>query len=145
MQNIWNKLKKASKTGQDKKVWYLLLRVFRMLLPKFNFWRGDRTLGYVSTIIWDFPNIFFIPKVLILMLFSNSWGNSCTKFAILDILFRFTCGWSSLYWNIVKFQIVWTRLSENFLFDLYTSSDDWNFWKKCSFVSKNLVLSKNYQ
>ena len=92
MQNIWNKLEKSSKTGQDKKSWYLLLRVFGLLLPKFNFWKGDWALGYVSTQIWDFSNISLFPKILSLKSFDNLWGNSHTKFAILDITFRFTCG-----------------------------------------------------
>ena len=67
-------------------VWYLLLRVFWLLLPKFNFWKGDWTLGYISTQIWDFPNIFLFPKILSLTLFGNSWGSSYTEFAILDIV-----------------------------------------------------------
>ena len=36
---------------------YPLLRVFWLLLPKFNFWKGERELGYVATQIWDFYNI----------------------------------------------------------------------------------------
>ena len=32
-----------------------------------------------------------------------------------------------------------------FLFAYYTSNDDSNFWKKCLFGSKKLVLLKNYQ
>ena len=73
-QNIWNRVEKSSKIGQDskrekclyselfwsecgkmrsrispntdtfyavtRKVWYLLLRAFWLLLPKFNFWSG---------------------------------------------------------------------------------------------------------
>ena len=27
-QNIWNKMEQSSKTGQEKKAWYLFLRVF---------------------------------------------------------------------------------------------------------------------
>ena len=42
-------------------------------------------------------------------------------------------------------KILLQRLSEFFLFALNTSSGDLNFWKKCSFGSKRLVLSKNYQ
>ena len=90
-QNIWNKIDKSSKTGQDKKSLTPLSRVFWLLLPKFNFWKGDWALGYVSTQIWDFPNIFLFPKILSLKSFGNSWGSSYTKFAILDITFRFTC------------------------------------------------------
>ena len=56
--------------------------VFWLLLPEFNFWKGDWALGYVSTQIWDFPNISWFPKILSLKSFGNWWGNSCTKFAI---------------------------------------------------------------
>ena len=38
-QNIWNKTEKFSNIEQDKK----------KLLLKFNFWKGDWALGYVST------------------------------------------------------------------------------------------------
>ena len=38
-------------------VWYRLLPIFWLLLPEFNFWRGDWALDYVSSQIWDFPNI----------------------------------------------------------------------------------------
>ena len=37
--------------------WYLLLRIFRLLLLKFNFWKEDWPLGYASTKIWDFSII----------------------------------------------------------------------------------------
>ena len=80
------------KLDRKRNVWYQLLHVFWQLLPKFNLWKEDWALGYVSTQIWDFPNIFLFPKILSLKLFGNSWGNSYTKFAILDITFCFTCG-----------------------------------------------------
>ena len=54
----------------------------------FNFWEGDWELDYVSTQIWDFPNISLFPKILSL----KSFGNSYTNFVILDITFRFTWG-----------------------------------------------------
>ena len=49
-----------------RKVWYLLLHVFSLQLPKFTFWKGDWSLGYVSTQIWDYSNIYLFPKVLLL-------------------------------------------------------------------------------
>ena len=85
----WRNPVKLDRTG---KVWYLLLRVFWVLLPEFNFWGGDWALGYVCTQIWDFPNISLFSKILSLKSFGNSWGSSYTKFSILDITFRFTCG-----------------------------------------------------
>ena len=54
---------------------------------------GDWALGYVCAQIWDFPNISLFPRILRLKLF----GNSYTKFALVDITFRFTCGSSGLY------------------------------------------------
>ena len=60
------------KLDRARKVWYLLLRVFWLLLLKFNFWNEDWALGYVSTKIWDFPNISLFPKILSLKSFGNS-------------------------------------------------------------------------
>ena len=48
--------------------------------------------------------------LIFLKSFGNSGGNSYTKFAILDIKFPFTCGESDLYYNIVKFQYIMTRI-----------------------------------
>ena len=136
-------------------------RVFWLLLPTFNLWKGDWALAYVSSrdfssisqfpkilslfffscwalayvssrdfsSISQFPRIlslfFFLcghlarppivenaAKILSLTLFRNSWGNSYTKFAILDIKFRFTCGDADLYQNTVKFQHIITRIVE---------------------------------
>ena len=81
-----------------------------MLLAKLSFWKRDWGLGYVFTQIWDFRNISLFPRILSLKLFGNSWGNSCTKFAILDITFRFTFGESDLYYNIAKFQNIMTKI-----------------------------------
>ena len=67
-------------------------------------------LGYVFTQIWDFPKISLFSKILSLTSFGSSSGNSCTKFAILDITFRFTCGQSDLYQNIVKFQNIMNKI-----------------------------------
>ena len=37
-----------------------------------------------------------LPKILSLKSFGNSWGNFCSKFVVLDIKYRFTCGYSDL-------------------------------------------------
>ena len=42
-------------------------------------------------------------------------------------------------------KICLVRESENFLFAIYTCSDDSNFCKKRSFDLKNLLLSKIYE
>ena len=49
------KVEKCSKIGQEKKS--LISAFVCFLLPKFNFWKGDWTLGYVFTQIWDFSII----------------------------------------------------------------------------------------
>ena len=66
---IWGGMESPVKLDGARKVWYLLLRVFWLLLPGFNFWRGDWALGYVSSQIWDFPNMSLFPKILILFFF----------------------------------------------------------------------------
>ena len=54
---------------------------------------GGGALGTdFSTQLSHFPNISLFPKVLNLKSFSNSWGNSYSKFVILDITFHFTNG-----------------------------------------------------
>ena len=75
------KCRNPVKLDRTRKVWYLFSH-FLWLLPKFYLWRGDWTLGYDS----------LFPKILSLKLFGISWGNWYTKFAILDMTFRFTCG-----------------------------------------------------
>lgn len=48
-------------------------------------WSRDWTLGFVTTQIWDFPNIFWFPKIISLKSFSTWRGKSNTKFLTLDI------------------------------------------------------------
>ena len=43
--------------------------------------------------------------MLDLISFSNTWGNSYTKFVIQGYKFRFIYGKSDLYWNIVSFYL----------------------------------------
>ena len=45
------------KLDRKRKVWYLFLRIFQLLLPKPNFFKGDLALGNVSNEISDFSNI----------------------------------------------------------------------------------------
>ena len=61
----WTKYLEQNRTT---KVWYLLLHVSWLLLPKFNSWKGDWALGCVLTQIWDFSIIFLFPKILSLTL-----------------------------------------------------------------------------
>ena len=68
-----------------------------MLLPMFNFLKGDWALGYPSLQVLDFLNISLFPKMLSLKSFGNSWRILYTEFAKLDITFRFTRGKSDLY------------------------------------------------
>ena len=70
--------------------------------------------------MWSVTKILSI-KILSLKSFGKSWGDSYTKFAILGIKFRFTCGESDLYLNSTngksdlylnstKFQNIMTRI-----------------------------------
>ena len=68
-QSIWNKIEKSSKTRQEKR-FDIYFCVFWLLLPKFNFWKGDWALGYVSNQIYT-----LFPKNLSLKSFGNSWDN----------------------------------------------------------------------
>ena len=61
---------------------------------------------------WDFSKMFLFPKILSL----KSFGNSYTKFAILDITYHFTCGKSDLYQNNVKFRNIITMFVWKFSF-----------------------------
>ena len=102
-------------------------------MTKSKFLKGDSALAYVSTQIWDFSSISHIFKILSPKLF----GNSYTKFAILVITFPFSCGESDLYWNIVKFQIVMTRIVRKFSL----CSSHFQCWFK--FLEKVLIWLKN--
>ena len=88
IQQNWTRLHKCN---------YLILRVFGQLMSTFSFWNEDWTLGCLSTHTWHlFIDILIFPNFLSLKWFGKSWGNSCTKFVVLDITHRFTCGNSDL-------------------------------------------------
>ena len=93
---------------QTLKNWYPLLRTF---LPKFNFMTRIWAVGYASTQIWDFSSSSYFSKIPNLKLFDNWWGNSYTKFAILDIKcsFSFENEWV-LYWNVLTFLSNMTKI-----------------------------------
>ena len=57
------------KLERARKVWYLLLLGFWLLLPRFNFWKGDW---------WLFPNFLRSYRKS----FGNSWRNSHTRYQI---------------------------------------------------------------
>ena len=104
------------KLDRSRKVWYLLLHVFWLRLPKFTFWKENWALEYVSTQNLDFPNVSFFPMFLCLKLFRNLWGKSDTKLAILDIICLFTYGQSGVYQNIAMFQNIMTIIVWKFSF-----------------------------
>ena len=64
--------------------------------------------------------IFLIFSILILSLklFGNSWANACTKFIIIEIKSRFTCGESILCQSIVLFHYI---ISASHSFTTYVS------------------------
>ena len=49
MQDIWNRVGEASKTGHGKKGLISTFACFLTATAKFNFWKEDWALGYVST------------------------------------------------------------------------------------------------
>ena len=59
---------------------------------KFSFWRGDWALGYHSVKFRHFPNISVFSKILSLISFSNSWGNSYIQCLSVIMVHCFTCG-----------------------------------------------------
>ena len=59
-QQNWNKIKKSE--NRTRKLWYLLLRIYWLLLPKIYFWKRDWALDSLSTQFWDFPQYFLISE-----------------------------------------------------------------------------------
>ena len=114
------------------------MRAFWQPLSTFNFRIKDWAIGCISTHIWHFSNIFSFPKILTLKSFGNSWGNPCTKFVMLDIKYRFTCGDSDQSEIIKKCQNIMTWIIWKFSFALYSSNDDSTFWEKYQFCRQNV-------
>ena len=108
------------------------------MLTNFYFWQEGWTLGYHSMMLTQFPDISQLAKFLSLKSFGNSWGNSCTKFVMLDIKYHFTCSDSDLSKIIKKCQNIMTKTVWKFSFGLYSSNDDSTFWKKYQFWLKNV-------
>ena len=92
-------------------------------MPKIDFWRVDWTLAYVPSLFWDFPIIFWFSKVLSVKSFDKLWGNSYTKFIILDIKSILL-----LYGNTVNCQTFYRGLSKKFTIVFYVFNNDSNFW-----------------
>ena len=128
------------KSDWTRKIWYLLLRVSWLLLPKFYLQKGDWDLVYISTQVLDFCNSPKVSKIL-------SLTRSATReeHCILSLIYYISSfvllvkKWTCIK-KMCSYKILWPGLSENFPFSQYTSNDDWNFWKKRSL---NLVISKN--
>ena len=114
------------------------MHVFWQLLSMCNFWKEDWALGCISTYFAHFSNISYFPKILSVKSFNNSWGNSRTKFIILDIKYCFTCGDSNLSEIIKKLQNLMARIVWKFYFALYSSNDYSTFWKKHQFWHQNV-------
>ena len=145
---LWTKVKLDKKT---RKLWYLLVHTFWLLMPRFNFWKGDWALGYDSIQILDFANVSSFPKILSI--------GSYSKFVILNIKYHV----SFYLWHLrplPKHKVIKCYDQNFFLFfflfffafccccccfvfcfffALYTSIDDSTFWEKSSFGSKMLL------
>ena len=66
-------------------------------MTKVLFFEGGLSIRFCINVLRDFPDISSFPKILSFKSFGNSWGKSYTKFIILEIKSRFTCGESNLY------------------------------------------------
>ena len=99
------------KLDNTSKMQYLILCVFWKLLPIFNFWKEEWALGCISIYISHFFNISEFPKILRL----KTFGNSCTKFVMLDIKYRFSCGDLGLSEIIKKCQKIMARIVDRIL------------------------------
>ena len=63
-QNIWNKIEKSRKTGQNKKSLISICACFLTAIVKFNFWKGDWAMGYSPSKFGIFLIISFFPRSL---------------------------------------------------------------------------------
>ena len=62
--NIWRKIRKSSKTAQEKKsLISSFVCFFFLLLPKLNLCKGKCALHCVSTQTLDFVKIFLLPNI----------------------------------------------------------------------------------
>ena len=73
-------------------------------ITKYYIWRDEWILACVSHPIFRLPFYFQISSDLSVRQFYKLCGNSFTKFIILDIRFRFTCGKLNLNTNTINFQ-----------------------------------------
>ena len=92
-----NKVQKSIKIGQNKRICYLLLRVFWLVLPKFSFWKIDSELGYFRTEIRYFSIFPNSQRPSVSNCSAACGKNTFTESVILDIKLRFTCVESNLY------------------------------------------------
>ena len=126
---ILNKIEKSSKIGQGKKS---LIPFF----PCFFDWYCETLISWRETNRWAMPST----KFEVCLIFPNFQGSNLmfyTKFVILDIKARFSCGESDLYQNIIKFQNILTRIDWKFL--LCSLHSQWRF----KFLEKAIICLKN--
>ena len=131
---ICNKNNKPRETRLDYKA--LISTIFWLLLSKIYFSEWDEcTKDSVSNCVSDFLN---------LSLLGNSWGNSYTKFVILDIKFHFTCFLSNLNENFVKFQKNITTIdaiAQDTFLPLQTRIFTWKFmWIRQRFILNDIKV-----
>ena len=124
------------KFGSARNVWYLLLQ-YLFLTGVTKFWfLEQRLVSRLSPPKFEIFLIFCNFRRYSLQSFGNSWGNSYTRFVILDIRVRFTYGKLDLYQNIVKFQNISTKTVWKFSF----FSLDFQWFK---FLEKEIIWLKN--
>ena len=92
------------------KVKFLFFSRFLIVLTRFPFREGDQTLGNNSMKFWDFPDISWFPKILILKSFFKSWGNMYIPCLLLIIMLRFICGERKVCSTVKKSQIIMNKI-----------------------------------
>ena len=94
----------------------MFFRRFLLLAKKFSFCRENWTQFNSSSMVQDFPDLFYFPTILSLSFFQNSWDSSyvpvqywISSFVSLAVKEKFAIPLKSI-------EILWPWLSENFHF-----------------------------
>ena len=130
--DIWDRIEGSCKIGQTRNAWYLLLRAFNSRCWSLVTGALRLRLG---------TKLRLHPNLKCFQYCSTSCHLATCEATPIPNLLSFV--WLAANWTCTK--ILWSGLSENFLFALYIFSDHSYFCKKSSFGSKKLVLSKNFQ
>ena len=121
------RFRNSSEVGKDQKT--LIFVFVKVLTTIAKHWFLGERLDFVSIQFWHFLIVSINPQILIFKLFSNSWGNSYTKFIVIDIKFRFACSESNLHEDNVNCQNILSPIVGKLSFAFYHFNKDSNFRK----------------